>query len=140
MITLAVDYESVSAARENFAAIFDAAIRGRAVTIRRGEQTVAITSADRLRAHLFQALAARAEVDFEDGRWIVVLADWPFVSEGNTVDEAIADLIVSLREYAQDWDERLRIAPNHEQNWALVQLVNLSTDEELLEWVEHGGR
>lgn len=139
MTTLAVDYESVSAARENFAAIFDAATRGRAVTIRGDEETVVTTSVDHLRDHFFRTVAPHAEVLFEDGRWLVVLADRPFASNGNTVDEAIADLVPALREYAQDWDARLRLAPNHEQNWALVQLVNLSTDEELIDWVEHGG-
>lgn len=63
----------------------------------------------------------------------------PFVSEGATVDDALADLLESLREYAEDWDTRLQHAPNHQDNWALVQLVKLSSEEELLEWFERGG-
>lgn len=140
MPALAADYDSTSAARKNFREMFDAATRGKAVTIRRGEETAAIMSADRLREHLFRTVEPRAHVFSEEGRWIVLLSGRPFVSEGGTVDEAIADLVLTLREYAQDWDERLRLAPNHEQNWALVQLINLSTDEELVEWIEHGGR
>ena len=63
----------------------------------------------------------------------------PVVSEGTDVDGALAELALSLREYAKDWDDRLERAPNHADNWALVQLIKLSTDEQLLEWLERGG-
>lgn len=135
----AVDYESTSATRKNFRAVLDAAGRGKAVTIRRGDEIAAVMPAERLREHLFHTVAPRAHTFFEDGRWVVLLADRPFVSEGATVEEAISDLVLSLREYAQDWDDRLRAAPNHEPNWALVQLINLSTDDELGDWIERGG-
>ena len=51
------------------------------------------------------------------------------MSEGADVDGALADLPLLLREYAEDWDDRLESAPNHTGNWAVVQLINLSTDE-----------
>ena len=44
-------------------------------------------------------------------------------------------MIVALREYAADWIARLRNAPNHAGNWLLVQMVQLSTDESLVDWV-----
>ncbi|MFC6009553.1 hypothetical protein [Nocardia lasii] len=34
-----------------------------------------------------------------------------------------------------DWQDRLRLAANHRDNWGLVQLVCLSTDEQLREWL-----
>lgn len=64
----------------------------------------------------------------------------PVGVEGRTVEAAITDLAMRLHEHALDWDERLCLAPNHVQNWALVQLVNLSTDEELVDWIEDGGQ
>lgn len=63
------------------------------------------------------------------------LEDRPFVSEGKTLKAAIADLIESLREYAEDWVERHQYAPNHADAWGLVQLVHLSTDEQLADWL-----
>lgn len=31
-----------------------------------------------------------------------------------------------LREYAEDWQGRLFDAPDHRENWGLVQLISLS--------------
>ncbi|WP_220387441.1 hypothetical protein [Microbacterium azadirachtae] len=75
----------------------------------------------------------------EHGRIIALMSGRPFVSEGATVDDALSDLVLSLREYAEDWEARLQQAPNHRDNWSLVQLVKLSSDAQLLEWFERGG-
>ncbi|BCB87816.1 hypothetical protein [Phytohabitans suffuscus] len=39
-------------------------------------------------------------------------------------------MVLALREYAEDWQERLLDAPNHAGNWGLVQLVSLSDDDQ----------
>ncbi|SEG42856.1 hypothetical protein SAMN05444920_102996 [Nonomuraea solani] len=44
-------------------------------------------------------------------------------------------MIEALREYAEDWQSRLLDAPNHRENWGLVQLISLSDDEQLREWL-----
>jgi hypothetical protein len=44
-------------------------------------------------------------------------------------------MIVALREYAEDWQDRLLDAPNHANNWALVQLITLSSEVQLREWL-----
>ncbi|UXW86488.1 hypothetical protein NFX31_02815 [Microbacterium azadirachtae] len=75
----------------------------------------------------------------DHGRIIALMSGRPFVSEGATVDDALSDLVLSLREYAEDWEARLQQAPNHRDNWSLVQLVKLSSDAQLLEWFERGG-
>lgn len=95
--------------------------------------------AEHLRKFFFRTVSPRVELASEDGRVIALMSGRPFVSEGATVDDALADLLESLREYAEDWDTRLQHAPNHQDNWALVQLVKLSSEEELLEWFERGG-
>lgn len=44
-------------------------------------------------------------------------------------------MIDALREYADDWQDRLLDAPNHREHWGLVQLVSLSNDEQLRDWL-----
>ena len=43
--------------------------------------------------------------------------------------------VLVLREYSEDWSERLLHAPNHSANWGLVQFVDLSTDTQLMDWL-----
>jgi hypothetical protein len=62
------------------------------------------------------------------------------VADGATFDEAIDDVIDALREYAEDWQDRLLDAPNHANNWGLVQLISLSDDEQLRDWLVGTGR
>jgi hypothetical protein len=59
----------------------------------------------------------------------------PIAAEGVTLNEATADLIEALREYAEDWEDHLQAAPNHAGNWALVQIIDASTDEQLAQWL-----
>ena len=139
MSTAAVDYPSVSAARERLDDVLDAAARGRVVTIARGRHVSAVVAADRLRDHLFRTLSPGLRVSVDGGRAVALLEARPFVSEGTDAERALADLVGSLREYADDWELRLQRAPNHADAWGLVQLVRLSSDGQLLEWFEHGG-
>jgi hypothetical protein len=52
-----------------------------------------------------------------------------------TFDEAIGEMIEALREYVQDWQDHLLSAPNHRDNWELVQLISLSNEEQLHGWL-----
>jgi len=54
-------------------------------------------------------------------------------------DGALADLALALREYADDWEDRLGFALNRSSNRGLVQLMKLSSDEQLVELLERGG-
>ncbi|MFD1046785.1 alpha/beta fold hydrolase, partial [Kibdelosporangium lantanae] len=40
----------------------------------------------------------------------------PVSADGTTFDEAITEMITSLREYAEDWQDRLLDTPNHRDN------------------------
>ena len=51
------------------------------------------------------------------------------------LDAAIDDLIDALRDYASDWNDRLHVASNHQDNWAVAALVELSTHEQLRSWL-----
>lgn len=44
-------------------------------------------------------------------------------------------MVDALREYAEDWQDRLLDAPDHGENWGLVQLISLSDDDQLREWL-----
>jgi hypothetical protein len=55
--------------------------------------------------------------------------------EADTLLGAIDDLIGTLRVYAEDWNDRLYKAPNHAQHRSLVELIELSEDEQLREWL-----
>jgi len=59
----------------------------------------------------------------------------PIAVESNLYEQAISELVDALYEYADDWHARLRNAPNHQANWSLVQLVDLSSDDDLKRWV-----
>ncbi len=87
--------------------------------------------ADSPRLHRPQAVA-------EADGWSVFLPDTPIAADGADLDEATEEFVVALREYAQDWVERLRFAPNHAQHWPLVHFVSLSSDADLAGWVRGG--
>ena len=57
-----------------------------------------------------------------------------------TFEEAITEMASALREYAEDWQDHLLHAPNHRANWGLVQLITLSSDEQLREWLTGSAR
>lgn len=136
---ITADFDSFTAARTHLKQAFDANAHGRTVTLRRDDQLSAMLPVERLRAYFVQTVSPRVRVFREDGRVIALMEDRPFVSEGATIDDALVDLVLSLREYAEDWEARLQQAPNHAQSWALVQLVKLSSDEQLLDWLDNGG-
>lgn len=78
----------------------------------------------------------RPEAVSEGGGWSVFLPGTPVAADGADLDEASADFVAALREYAEDWIERLRFAPNHAQRWPLVHFVSLNSDAALASWVQ----
>ena len=135
-MSLAVDYTSFSAARDNLKKVLDAAGDGRSVTISRGSQVSVVADGERLRQYLCSTISANPQVWIESAAVGIALSDLPFVAEAASVENAMTDLVLQLREYAEDWETRLLHAPNHANNWGLVQLVKLSTDTQLLSWLE----
>lgn len=133
-----VSYGSYSDARSHFKELLDAADDGLPATIRREGATAAVVDAERLRESLSRS-SPRAEVVAEGGGWSVFIPGVPVAADGGTFDEAIDEMVDALREYAADWEDHLRDAPNHRGAWGLVQLVGLSTDEQLAEWLTGAG-
>jgi hypothetical protein len=132
----AVHYDSSSDARANFKDLLDAAGNGQVATVRRDSGTAAVLDAARLQHFLVTVVPSRAKVVAEAGGWSVFIPGLPLAADGDTLDGAVADMIEVLREYALDWQERLLNAPNHRDNWGMVQLIELSTDDELRTWLQ----
>lgn len=133
-----VQYETVAEARAHLKDLLDAAADGVPATLRRDDQRVALVDVARLR-HYLAALGPRAEMVAEAGGWSAFIPGVPVAADGETFEQAVAEMVSALREYARDWVDHLSAAPNHADNWGLVQLVALSTDDELQTWLT-GGR
>jgi hypothetical protein len=70
----------------------------------------------------------------------VFIPGLPVAADGASFYEAIFEMVDALREYAEDWQQRLLDAPNHRDNWGLVHLISLSDDEQLHDWLVGAGR
>jgi len=91
---------------------------------------------ERLRRYLSSVCPSKAEVVAEADGWSIFFPGLPVAADGSTFDEAVSEMVDALREYVEDWQERLRLAPDHQGNWGLVQLIVLSDDDQLTEWLE----
>ena len=128
-------YPSVSAARDNIKQILDAAERGQVVSVERNAHRSAVVDAARLQAFFSATVSPNAEIRQEDGAWVITMPGRPIAAEASSYKGALAEIIDALREYAADWNDHLLAAPNHQQNWGLVQLIAYSTDEQLRVWL-----
>ncbi|WP_367130874.1 type II toxin-antitoxin system HicB family antitoxin [Saccharothrix sp. HUAS TT1] len=131
----AVHYDSYTEARAHLKDLLDAAEQGRVATVRRDSSTTAVVDVRRLRHFLASIVPSRAQVVPEAGGWSVFIPGLPVAADGPSFDEAITEMIDALREYAEDWQDRLRDAPNHRDNWGLVQLISFSDDDQLRDWL-----
>ena len=130
-----LDAGNAREARGRFKDILDAAHEGRPVTVSRSDVRVAAVDAERFVRFYSSVRPAGTQLVDEGGRWSIFIPGLPLAADGATVDEAIEEMIGALRDYAEAWTERLRFAPNHEDNWGLVQLVGLASDEQLRAWL-----
>ncbi|MEW1848482.1 prevent-host-death protein [Nonomuraea angiospora] len=131
----AVHFESYTEARAHLKALLDAAERGRVATVRRESATTALVDVDRLRHYLAAVTPSHAQAVPEDGGWSIFIPGLPLAADGRTFNEAVIEMVDALREYAEDWQDHLLDAPNHRENWGLVQLISLSDDDQLREWL-----
>lgn len=127
-------FESYSTARSHFKQMLDAAAAGRPTTVRRDGEQAAVVDAARLRRAL-ALVVPTPEVVAEAGGWSVFLPGVPIAADGATFDDAVDDMLDAIREYADDWQDRLHAAANHSENWGLVQLAGLSDDQQLRDWI-----
>ena len=128
-------FATTSDARNHFSDLLNGAAHGLPVTVQRGRERFAVNEAEHLRRFVARTTESGLYLAREDGVWVAFLKGRPFAAEGRTADEAIDGLIEDLREYAEEWSEHYSTAPNHENEWGLVQLISLSTDEQLAAWL-----
>lgn len=89
----------------------------------------------RVREGLSKLVAIRPGVSFSKSGCYINLPGLPIYGEGPDLDAALTDLVSELREYSHAWHERLNAAPNHRDSWGLVMLTDLSTDQQLADWL-----
>jgi predicted RNase H-like HicB family nuclease len=128
-------YDSYTEGRTHFKELLDAAERGQPATVRRELSTAMVVDAGRLLRLLRDIYPSRARVVAEAGGWSVFIPGLPVAADGATFDEAIMEMIDALREYGDDWQEHLYDVPNHADNWGLIHLIALSSDDQLREWL-----
>ena len=131
----ATHFPTLSAARAGFKDLLDAAEEGRSATVRRENRVAAVVDAGRLRSMLTETRPADAQLVAEADGWSIFLPGFPLAADATTFDGALDEMVLVLREYAQDWDDHLLHAPNHANNWGLVQLIALSDDGQLKAWL-----
>jgi len=128
-------YPTTTQARDELPTLLDDAHVGRVVTVSRKGERYAVVDAARLLNKLMEVRPARAVVVAEGGGWAALLPGLPVHGDGDTFDAAITDLMDALREYAEDWNERLFGVPNHKDNWDVVEIVELADDDQLKAWL-----
>ncbi|WP_433516982.1 prevent-host-death protein [Nonomuraea sp. CA-143628] len=131
----AIHFDSYTEARTHLKALLDAAERGRVATVRRESAVTALVDVERLRHHLAMVVPSHAQVVPEAGGWSIFIPGLPVAADGATFDQAVAEMVEGLREYAEDWQNHLLDVPNHRDNWGVVQLISLSNDDQLREWL-----
>jgi predicted RNase H-like HicB family nuclease len=131
----AVHYDSYSEARTHLKDLLDAAHRGRVATVRRDDVRAAVVDVERMRYFLASVVPSRAQVVPEADGWSVFIPGVPVAADGATFEQAIMEMVDALREYAEDWQDHLLDAPNHRDHWGLIQLISLSDDEQLRDWL-----
>ena len=133
-------YLTYSDTRSHLREVLDTAEAGLPIGIRRHDKLVALIESGRLQEILMDSRRLRRpEAVAEAQGWSVFLPGAPVAADGDDLDAAVDEFVAALREYAEDWQARLRFAPNHRHHWPLVQFVELASDADLYEWVRGSG-
>lgn len=100
----------------------------------------ALVEVGRLRWSLSRIIRAHEpQVARENDNWVAYLPGLPLAVQEADFDTAVDALIDAMREYAADWQDHLHAARNHRTNINFVQFVELSTDDQLREWLTAAG-
>ncbi len=128
-------YATLTEGRNHFKDLLDAAESGRPASVCREGFRGVVLDGERLRHFLSMFLPVSAEMVAEADGWSIFLRGLPLAADGATPTDAVDEMVDALREYAEDWTERLLHAPNHKDNWGLVQFIALSSDDQLRGWL-----
>lgn len=145
-----LQYDTFKQSRDHLADVIDTAQEGLLVSLRRGRSnreiragSVAVVKTAVLQELLEKIVADSIESVYnaEDGLHTVAVRGLPLAAEGESLSDALDDLVGEIRDYCDDWIYRLRFAPNHEGNIPIVYLAQTMSDEELRLWlmIQAGG-
>ncbi|WP_305780034.1 prevent-host-death protein [Nocardia nova] len=135
-ITSVERYDTLQTAREHFSDMLNTAERGNVAVVTRKGKDSALVEVGRLRwllAHIIRP--HEPQVVRENDNWVAYLPGLPLAVEERDFNTAVEALIEAMREYTDDWQDHLHAAINHRGNVDFVQFVELSTDEQLREWL-----
>lgn len=125
-------------ARANWSQFVDAAEAGEWQLISKYSRRVVAVRAQDLQALLATCYAFRPEVLVEDEGYAVWLPELDVYGQGATLEEATADLVDAARQYADEWEDGLRHAPNHRPRAGWVRRLQLAGDDATLRQVLFG--
>lgn len=129
-------YLSYTDTRNHLREVLDTVEAGIPIGIQRHGRQVALIESEKLREVLLGTrLLGQPEAVAEAGGWSVFLPGTPIAADGANLDEAVDEFISALREYAEDWETRLRFAPNHQNHWPLVLFASFSSDADIAQWL-----
>lgn len=129
---------TLTSARQNIKDLVDASESGQPASLTRDDKTAALVDGERLRSTLSKLIPERVEAVNEEDCWSLFIPGLPISAEAEDLDDAVDEMVYALYEYSVAWVDRLRFAPNHSENWGFVQMVTLSTPEQLREWIVEG--
>lgn len=95
---------------------------------RRGRPEAVVASAADLDALLSSPYRFHPELVFGESSVGAWLPEVEAHASGPTVEEAMADLADVMVEYAEDWQDHLRSAPNHRSRAGYVRRIQLAGD------------
>ena len=132
-MTTEAHFTSYSEAQAHFKDLLDTALQGRRATVRFNADRAAVVDAERLRASLMVLHPSRAHLVAEAGGRFTFIPGVPIAAGGPAFAEAssrwwtpCANMPLTGRITSE--------APNHRDNWAMVQLITLSDDDQLRHW------
>jgi predicted RNase H-like HicB family nuclease len=132
---MALTYDTVTDGRKHFSDALKAASEGQTVRVVRSGGAIVLLDGRALLGFIAKATPSKAVIAQDEHGYSVYLPDKPIAADGATVDEALDQMVEAMRTYAMAWHDVLRQAPNHAGNWGLVQLIELSDDDQLRSWL-----
>lgn len=122
-------------AKAHLSALFDTIGQGRGLRVvhRHKSRPIALVDAGELEAvlaktHPFTCELSRAE----DGTVSVWLEQLALYGRGSTIVDAVEDLLDETEQYVDEWEARLRHAPDHEARAWWVRRIQLAPDRDAL--------
>jgi prevent-host-death family protein len=119
-------------ARASWAQFVNAVESGEWQVISKYSRRVVAVRAQDLLELLAPCFSFRPEVLIEDEGYAIWLPELDVYGQGASLEEATADLLDSAREYAEEWEDELRHAPNHRDRAGWVRRVQLAGDDAAL--------